>query len=200
MKFIRAYHIQKNNESVVVTDCGEFPIWVKDFEKYFSSLCAGDEIAEEETLITLAVRRDVKKTAIRRLAAGDVTKKALSKKLMSKKVFGRYPEKEFVDSLLDKLEKAGYIDDVSFAKRTVNKCAEKNWGEMKIRAYMQEKGFLTEHINLALEEENPDFVGIAETLIKRDFLSCDKDTVYRRLYTRGFKGDEIAEALGRIEK
>ena len=75
MKLIRYYNIEKNKETVLVTDEGDFAIWVRDYERAFSSLCAGDEIENAEELVRLAVRREVKKKAIRRLASGDITKK-----------------------------------------------------------------------------------------------------------------------------
>lgn len=200
MKYIRHYSVEKNKEVVIITDEGEYPIWNKDFDKSFSSLATGDEIENAELLVTLAIRREIKKKALRRLSAGDVTKLELKRKLTREKVFGNFADSEWIDELLTKLENAGYIDDKGYALRFAQRCLDKFWGEIKIRGTMREKGFSSEHIDSALEQLAPDYVGMAIELIEKRFDNCDRETSYRKLYQRGFTSEAIIEALDKTER
>ena len=195
MIYLKHYIIEKNKEAVIVTDEGEFPIWIRDFEKSFSNLTVGEKIENAELLTALAIRREIKKKAIRRLAASDITKNALKRKLLREKVYGGNADAEWVEELLTKLENAGYIDDKGYAVRFLEKCLDKSWGEMRIRAAMHEKEFRAEHIDEALEKLSPDFVAIAKDYIKEHLDTADRDTVYKKLYQRGFRSDEIIEAI-----
>lgn len=199
MIYLKHYIIEKNKEAVIVTDEGEYPVWIKDFERYFQSLEVGGEIAESERLIELAIRREIKKKAIRRLAAGDITVRELKRKLLREKVYGGNASAEWVEELVGKLEKAGYIDDNGYALRFAEKCLNKFWGAMRIMAAMHEKGFTDESIEGALEKLSPDFVSMAVECIQKSYSECDRDAVYRKMYQKGYRSDEIAEALDRIK-
>ncbi len=199
MIYLRHYNIEKNKEVVIVTDEGEFPIWVKDFEKSFSQLSVGGEIEQSDLLVTLAIRREVKKKAIRRLAAGDITKRELKKRLTKEKVYGGQADPEWVDELLGKLENAGYIDDRGFAVRFAEKCLDKFWGELRIRAAMHEKGFSSEHTDEALEKLSPDYVAMAVDYAKEHLDGCERDTVYKKLYQRGYKSEDIVDAIEQLK-
>lgn len=198
MIYLKHYNIEKNKEVVIVTDEGEYPIWVKDFEKSFSSLVKGEEIANSELLSTLAIRREIKKKAIRRLAAGDITVRELKKRLLREKVYGGTVDPEWLDELIGKLEKAGYIDDKGYAKRYLQKCLEKQWGIMRIKASMHEKGFNSEDVDNAVEELSPDFTAIAAEYAKEHLEGCDRDTVYKKLYQRGFLSEEILDVIEQL--
>lgn len=195
MTYLRHYIIEKNKEAVIVTDEGEFPIWIRDFEKSYASLTKGDEITDPERLTELAIRREIKKKAIRRLAAGDITKKELTRKLLREKVYGGSADPEWVEELLNKLENAGYIDDNGYAVRFMEKCLDKSWGILRIRAAMREKGFADSHIDNALEKLSPDFVGMAVEYVEKNYGGCDRDTVYKKMYQRGYRSEEIIEAI-----
>ncbi|MBE6650569.1 MAG: hypothetical protein E7613_04570 [Ruminococcaceae bacterium] len=195
MIYLRHYIIEKNKEAVIVTDEGEFPIWIRDFEKHFQNLEKGEEIENSELLVTLAIRREIKKKAIRRLAAGDITRRELTRKLLREKVYGGNADPEWVEELLAKLENAGYIDDNGYALRFMEKSLDKFWGIMRIRAAMREKGFTDEHIDGALEKLSPDFVGMAKEYIEKNLNGCDRNTVYKKMYQRGYISEEIIEAI-----
>lgn len=195
MKYLGQYNVTKNKETVILTDEGEYPIWAKDAEKYFASLDRGEDIEDPELLLTLASRREIKKKAIRRISAGDITAKALITKLCREKVFGTYADREWVEELVAKLERAGYIDDRGYAKRYAEKCLEKLWGEIKIKGSMHEKGFSHETVDEALEALNPDFVTLAREYIEKNLQGCERDTVFRKLSSRGFLSETIISAL-----
>ncbi len=195
MKKLGQYEIPKNNEIVIRTDEGEFPIWIKDYEKHFSSLEVGEEIENAELLITLACRREIKKKAIRRLTLGDITKKALILKLKREKVYGTYADGEWIEELVAKLERAGYIDDSGYAKRYAEKCIAKLWGEIKIRGEMQLKGFERESVDKALLELTPDYTQMAYDYIQKSLVGEEKEVIWRKLSSRGFRGEEIERAI-----
>lgn len=197
MKYLGQYTIVKNKEVVILTDEGEFPIWVKDAEKLYSEFEKGDDIPDAEELQALACRRAVKKKAIRRIATGDITKKALITKLCHEKFFGTYPEREWVEEFVTKLERAGYIDDNGYAKRYLEKCLEKLWGEVKVKGSMLEKGFSHETIEQVFEAVSPDFVALAREYVEKNLQGCEKDTVWRKLSSRGFLSDTISNALNK---
>lgn len=194
MKLIRYYNIEKNKETVLVTDEGDFAIWVRDYERDFSSLRAGDEIENAEELCRLAVRREIKKKAIKRLAAGDITKKELYRRLIREKIHGTTVDTEFLEELLAKLERAGYIDERGYANRFAQKCVEKKWGRAKIRGAMIDRGFESEMIDDVLSALDCDFVALARELIETSLDGVERDTARRRLYARGFSSEEIIKA------
>lgn len=195
MKYLGEYSVTKNKETVIITDEGEYPIWVKDAEKHFSGLQKGEEIEDTELLVTLACRRYIKKKAIRRLATVDITKKALITKLCREKAFGVYPDKAWVEELIGKLERAGYLNDKGYAKRYAEKCLEKLWGEIKIKGSMYEKGFERETVDEALEELNPDFTALAKEYIEKNLSGQEKEVIWRKLSSRGFLSETISSAI-----
>lgn len=195
MKYLGQYSSLKQKETVIRTDEGDFPIWAKDAEKYFPSLEVGEEIAESELLITLAVRREIKKKAIRKISIGDITKKTLIMKLSREKLYGRTAEREWIEELVEKLARAGYIDDDGFAKRYLEKCIAKLWGEMKIRGAMHDKGFDRETVDKALFEASVDFVALAKEYIEKNLSGETREVIWRKLSSRGFSSEVIAQAI-----
>ena len=195
MKYLGQYSSLKAKETVIRTDEGDFPIWVKDAEKHFPYLSAGDEIEDEDLLRTLASRREIKKKAIRKIAMGDITKKALIMKLCREKVYGVTVDREWIEELVGKLANAGYIDDDGYAKRYLEKCTDKLWGEVKVRGSMYDKGFERETVEKALSEAQVDFVSLAREYIEKNLKGEQKEVIWRKLQTRGFLSETISEAI-----
>ena len=195
MKYLGQYSSLKQKETVIRTDEGDFPVWAKDAEKYFPSLEAGEEIEESELLINLAARREIKKKAIRKISIGDVTKKTLISKLSREKVYGIYVEREWIEELVGKLARAGYIDDDGFARRYLEKCTAKLWGEVKVRGSMHDKGFERETVDKALHEAQVDFTALAKEYIEKNLSGESRDVIWRKLSSRGFSSEVIAQAI-----
>ncbi len=195
MIFRKSYNKPATRDTVVVTDEGEYPIWEKDFDKLFSSLSAGDEIENSDELVRLAVMRAIKKSAVKKISAGNVTRNALVKKICHEKMFGSYPDPSWVELVIEKLDRAGFINDTMYAKRYVEKALEKEWGEYKIRGSMRERGFKNEDIEKAFAELSPDFEGIARAFCEKNS-DADRDSLYRKLNTRGFPASIIIKVLG----
>lgn len=195
MIFRKSYNKPTTRDTVVVTDEGEYPIWDKDFEKLYSSLSAGDEIENPDELIRLAVMRAIKKSAIKKISAGNVTRNALVKKICHENMFGSYPDPSWVEFIVEKLDRAGFINDTMYAKRYIEKALEKHWGEYKIRGSMRERGFKNEDIEKALQELNPDWEKIARDFCEKNEDS-EREALYRKLNTRGFPASVIINVLG----
>jgi regulatory protein len=190
----KVYAKEKTKDIALVTDEGEFPIWEKDYEKYFSTLSIGDEIGDPDALVTLAVRRQVKKSAVKKIAMGNITRLALIKKLCAEKVYNTFPDRADVEKIVDKLALAGFINDASYARRFVEKCIEKSWGEYKIRASMRERGFEGQDIDTALENCNADWVALARAFAEKEE-DTSRESLYRKLSARGFSGEVISCVL-----
>jgi len=193
--FRRSYSKPTTRDVVVVTDEGEYPIWEKDFDKLFSGLSAGDEIESPNELVRLAIMRAIKKSAIKKISAGNVTRNALVKKICHENMFGSYPDPSWVELVVEKLDRAGFINDTMYAKRFVEKALEKEWGEYKIRGSMRERGFKNEDIEKALEELSPDWEGIARAFCEKN-TDASREALYRKLNTRGFPASIIISVLG----
>ncbi len=194
MKFLKAYTKERAREVVLVTDEGEFPIWEKDFERLYSALEKNDEIPDPETLVTLAVRREIKKSALRKLSAGNNTKNGLIRKIMRERMFGQYPDRADVERIIEKLAVAGFINDAMYADRFLETALSKLWGEHKIRASMRERGFETCDIDKALEKADPDWEALAREWLEKNG-DGDRDTSFRKLQTRGFSTETILNVL-----
>ena len=195
MIFRKSYRKPATRDAVVVTDEGEYPIWEKDFDKLFSSLAAGDEIENSDELVRLATMRAIKKSAVKKISAGNVTRNALVKKICHERMFGGFPDPAWVELVIEKLDRAGFINDTMYAKRYVEKALEKQWGEYKIRGSMRERGFKNEDIDKALLELQPDFESIARDFCEKNSDS-EREALYRKLNTRGFPASIIIKVLG----
>lgn len=194
MIFKKSYAKQISKDVVIVTDEGEYPIWEKDFEKLYSTLCAGDEIENPDELMRLAVLRQIKKSAVKKISAGNITRNALVYRISREKMFDIYPDKADIELVVDKLERAGFINDGMYAVRFLEKSCEKLWGEYKIRAAMREKGFKGEDIDCAILKVKPDWKKMAREFCQ-GFEGEERETLYRKLQARGFSSAVISDVL-----
>lgn len=194
MIFKKSYAKQISKDIVIVTDEGEYPIWEKDFEKLYSNLGAGDEIENPDALVRLAVLRQIKKSAVKKISAGNITRHLLVYRISCEKMFDVYPDKADVELVVDKLERAGFINDGMYAVRFLEKSCEKLWGEYKIRAAMREKGFKSEDIDRAIQKVNPNWENMAREFCQ-GFKGEEREVLYRKLQARGFSSAVISDIL-----
>jgi len=194
MIFKKSYPKQISKDVVIVTDEGEYPIWEKDFEKLYSTLGAGDEIENPNALIKLAVLRQIKKSAVKKISAGNITRHALVYRITREKMFDIYPDKADVELIVDKLERAGFINDSAYAVRFLEKACEKQWGEYKLRAAMRERGFKSEDIDRALLKVKPDWEKMAREFCQ-GFEGEEREVLFRKLQSRGFSTAVITDVL-----
>ena len=194
MVFKKSYAKQISKDVVIVTDEGEYPIWEKDFEKLYSNLKAGDELENPEALIRLAVLRQIKKSAVKKISAGNITRHLLVYRITREKMFDTYPDKADVELIVDKLERAGFINDSAYAVRFLEKSCEKEWGEYKIRAAMRERGFKSEDIEKAFLKVNPDWENMARKFCE-GYKGEEREVLFRKLQSRGFSTEVISNVL-----
>ena len=194
MIFRKSYNKPATRDVVIVTDEGEYPIWEKDFSRLFATLNPGDVIDNEDELVNLAVMRGIKKSAVKKISAGNITRNALIRRIMRERMFGIYPSAEQVEFVIDKLDRAGFINDTLYAKRYVEKTLEKQWGEYKIRASMRERGFKSEDIDKALLEADPDWEEMARAFIEAN-PDTEREAMFRKLQARGFSTSIITSVL-----
>ena len=194
MIFKKSYAKQISKDVVIVTDEGEYPIWEKDFEKLYSNLTAGDEIENPDALVRLAVLRQIKKSAVKKISAGNITRHLLVYRITREKMFDTYPDKADVELIVDKLERAGFINDAAYAVRFLEKSSEKLWGEYKVRAAMRERGFKGEDIDRALLKVKPDWEALAREFC-RGCEGEEREVLFRKLQSRGFSTEVISNVL-----
>ncbi|MBQ9975625.1 MAG: regulatory protein RecX [Clostridia bacterium] len=194
MRFKKAYRKEFTKDVAIVTDEGEYPIWEKDYERLFSSLMPGDEIRNSEELVQLAVRRQIKKSAVKKISAGNITRNALVRRITREKMFDIYPDRVEVEYVVDKLERAGFINDKSYAARFVENACTKLWGEYKIRSAMRERGFRGEDIDEALYKASPDWEELARAFCG-EHPDEERAMLFRKLQARGFSTSVISSVL-----
>ncbi len=102
----------------------------------------------------------------------------------------------------------GYIDDEAFARRLIEKQAERGYGERRISAYLQSKGIsrgLTEVLveeweeRISSEERNEALQALCRKLHRGESWDIkEKNRVSNALARRGFGWDAIKEALREV--
>ncbi len=194
MKFLKSYTKDRAKEVVIVTDEGEFPIWIKDYERFYIDLERDDDIPDPDALRDLAVKREIKKSAIRKISAGNNTKNGLIRKILRERMFGTFPDRADVERIVEKLAVAGFINDAMYADRFLESALKKGWGEFKVRSAMRERGFESCDIDASLEKADPDWESIAKEWLEKNGEE-DRDTAFRKLQSRGFKTDTILNVL-----
>ena len=194
MRFKKAYRKELTKDVAIVTDEGEYPIWEKDYDRLFSNLIPGDVIRNSDELVLLALRRQIKKSAVKKISAGNITRNALVRRITRERMFNTYPEKVEVEYVVDKLERAGFINDASYAARFVENACEKLWGEYKIRSSMRERGFKSEDIDKAVADASPDWDTLAREFCKQH-PDETKPMLFRKLQARGFPTSVISNVL-----
>jgi regulatory protein len=115
-----------------------------------------------------------------------------------------------VDVVLDRLERAGYLDDADFARQFARgKMVGSGVSARRVQAELARRGVAREIADAAvaevLAEEEIDETEAVERLARKKLKSLakyDEPTRRRRLYgflaRRGFEADDIRSVLGRI--
>ncbi|HLR25635.1 MAG TPA: RecX family transcriptional regulator [Fodinibius sp.] len=130
------------------------------------------------------------------------------KELMNKAIRKDYP-REIIDSLLDELERKGYINDVDFARSFArDKYKMNRWGPVKIKAHLLKKGVghteAERSIQAAFKDEDLEetFIHLIskrkrryqreENLLKR------KKKVISYLAQKGYYASDIYDSIDRL--
>ena len=126
------------------------------------------DVVEKESKIYLAYRK-----ALYLLSFG-----SLSAKMLQRKLLARGYEPEFVFLAIERLKDNHLLSEEDSAIREAEKCAEKLWGENRIRSHLATKGYGAEEIKKAfwaLEDNGVDFTLNCSKLIEKRYLPLSKD-------------------------
>lgn len=130
-------------------------------------------------------RNDAFETALRALRSRDRTVAELAVRLERDGV----GEEERTD-VLDRLDRAGYVDDGRFARRRATELAERGSGDELIRDDLERRGIAAELVEAAIESLEPEPQRVARIVERR---GRSAKTV-RYLAARGF-GEEALTGL-----
>lgn len=114
---------------------------------------------EREAEIYTAYRRGL---AI--LGYGACSKRMLTSKLISKGI-----DRSIAGIAVEKIESRGYIAEDASARREAERCAAKLWGESRIRAHLNSKGYGKDAVDdamFSLEDAGVDFEENCVTLVE----------------------------------
>lgn len=126
-----------------------------------------------------------------------------SKKTLQKKLVIRGCEAEIARVAIDRLVESRLLIEEDSAVREAEKCAEKLWGENRIRAHLISKGYGESEIKkafFALEDNGVDFSLNCSKLIKKKYLPLPKDKkemqkIIVALMRYGYSMSQIKAAL-----
>ena len=82
----------------------------------------------------------------------------------------------------------GAVDNMKFSPLPLGQVQATSW--LKNQLLLQ-----AEQVTKQFEKLSPDFVGMAVEYIEKNFAGCDKNTIYRKMYQRGYTSEEILEAI-----
>lgn len=160
---------------------------------------------------TLAeIERDAQALATLDRAMNMLDFRARSTRDLRRQLLKKGEPEAFVDEALEKLTRAGVLDDASYAKVfTRAKTSSQGFGKRRISMELSKRGISREvsapAINQALEEEEINEKDILEKAAQKKLRTLeryDPETKKRRLYAylarRGFSSEDISKALRRL--
>lgn len=135
-------------------------------------------------------------------AIGLLSRREHSRKELARKLIAKGVERDEADRTVDKLNDAGWQDDVRFAESLARMRANAGYGPIRVRAELGTHGLDTETIRAAIDtvESEIDWHDSARDLVRRRIGPMrDADLPARRkaadlLIRRGFDGDTIRAA------
>ena len=117
---------------------------------------------------------------------------------------------EAADSLLDRLEDEGYIDEARYARAFVHdRSRYDRWGRIKIGAALRQKNIASSLINAALQTEidETEYAATLRALLAAKRRSVKADTpeqlrqkLVRFAASRGFEADLIFQCIDQLEE
>lgn len=194
--------------TAVGTDGSRVMLWFSDGSKMRVptrvvsdlGLYGGMELTEDELsdFLAEARRASAKDRAVRIVSTTGVSQKELKRRLVQR---GENPED--ADEAVSWLKGLGAVDDEAMARRIVERCAEKGYGEARIRQTLYEKGIPKEHWDDALEDL-PDMSGAIDRFLEKRFCGgeIDQKEIKRAtdaLLRRGHSWSDISAALRRYQ-
>lgn len=196
---------QKNNAlKVNVFVDGEFAFSFDSAEAVLKGLKEGKELCEKEIKNLLM---DSEFSKARDYALGILSRKSITKKLLSDKLSEKGYNEIIIAEVINELTSLGYIDDESYAQMFFEYCLEKMWGKKKIRYEMQLKGLNSDIVEEILSSYNTD-----EAICNMKAYICEryehsdlsdakaKAKITRHFASKGFDFSEITAAIAEAIK
>ena len=139
-------------------------------------------------------------------AKSKVLKYILYKKRSKQEVKNKFYnsiEEEMLNNIIDELEENGYIDDFNYVERAVNEyVALNNLSLKEVRYKLMAKGInsglIDEYFSKYQERMQEYEVYSARTLIIKKEKQLDENTLMQFLLKKGYKSDNIRQAIERI--
>ena len=129
-------------------------------------------------------------------------KKRTEKEIMQK--FSFCIEEEILEDIIDDLKEAGYIDDNNYIERAISEfMALKNLSIKEIKYKLFAKGLNGDIIDEYISNHNDELNDYEKQSIKNIFYkkqsSKDEEDIKQMLLKRGYKLENIKEALSEVE-
>lgn len=139
-------------------------------------------------------------------AKSKVLKYILYKKRSKQEVKNKFYnsiEEEMLNNIIDELEENGYIDDFNYVERAVNEyIALNNLSLKEVRYKLMAKGInsvlIDEYFSKYQERMQEYEVNSARNLIIKKEKQMDENTLMQFLLKKGYKSDNIRQAIERI--
>lgn len=195
--------------TAIGTDGSRVMLWFSDGSKmrvpaYMVSdlgLYGGLRLSEDDLtdLMAEAQKASAKDRAVRIVSTASVSQRELKRRLVQR---GETPED--AEEAVSWLRELGAVDDAAMARRIVERCVEKGYGEARIRQTLYEKGIPKEHWEGALEGL-PDMSGAIDAFLERRFRGCEaleQKEIKRAadaLLRRGHSWSDISAGLRRYQ-
>ena len=146
-------------------------------------------------------RDEQTRAAVRNAALGLLARREHSKLELEQKLNRRGFSNVLIDSELEKLTEQELLSEQRFAEQFTASRIRKNQGPMKILAELGRRGIDRHTANRVLADSTADWPAMAAKIIAGMGLDHDVDrqkvrqTIYRRLHSRGYAHDHIKQAL-----
>jgi regulatory protein len=156
-------------------------------------LAAGVEL---ERPLLREIRRALRSAEALDLAARALGRRDLSRRRLAAKLDSRGVAPRELEAAVTALTGAGLLDDARAARTRAAVLAERGWGNAAVEARLEEEGFPTELVRVAVEELAPE----SERATAAGARFADGRKAWAQLARRGFSPDAIEAALGALDE
>jgi regulatory protein len=139
-------------------------------------------------------------------ALGLLVRREHSRKELARKLAARGVESAEAQAAVERMAGEGWQDDARFAEFLIRNRAANGYGPLHVRAELGSHGLDRETVAAAMENFEGDWTQIACDLLRRRFGDAGPHDVTRLrkvgqlLMRRGFSGDTLRAALGKISE
>lgn len=137
---------------------------------------------------------------MRNSALGSLARREHSCYELHQKLLNKFSDPQRADETLEWVRGLGYVDDQRFAGMFVRSAIAKGRGPERISRELQQRGVVSSVIDEALRDNAPDWLNLAQEVLRRKFPSPAQDykekaKQMRFLQYRGFSMSHISELM-----